>query len=280
MRDLSLLIILAALAPAAGCRTTPAQPTSVAQEGDAAATPSATRTAAATGDDNRLRWCVFGEVRDQAGRPLADVEVTAYCGAGTLRRTGVTTTDATGAYTLQFGPGMLFMEDHSGLQAATIAPHKSGWIEQNLHRQGDLRMANRPPDESELASWGGPGMTVLPGEPRRVDFVMIPAGTIRGRLVDADGQPIVDHYVSLDAEELPPSSSVLATVKTDADGRFSFTEVPAASVWLATRSPQERMVEVVTPRLTCDAGRTVEVDLVFRPGPPPELITKPVVAGP
>ena len=37
----------------------------------------------------RGRWRAFGRVTDLAGRPLAGVEVSAHCGYGTLRRTGV-----------------------------------------------------------------------------------------------------------------------------------------------------------------------------------------------
>jgi hypothetical protein len=104
-----------------------------------------------------------------------------------------------------------------------------------------------------------------------VDFVLIPAGTIGGRLLDSTGQPIVGHYISVDAEELPPSSSVLATMKTDAAGRFRFTEIPAGPVWLTIRSPEDVMGEVRAEAMRCEAEHVHEVELVYHPGPPRRL---------
>jgi hypothetical protein len=232
---------------------------------------SATRPASA-------RWCVTGRVSNEAGTPLADVEVTAHCGEGTLRCTGRAVSDEEGQFVLWFGPGMFFLNDETGLQAATIAPHKIGWIERNLHRQGDLRMAKRPPDESELRHWGPAEAVVYPDQPRRVDFVMIPAATIKGRLLDSARRPILNHYVSLDAEELPPSSSVLATMQTDGTGRFRFTEVPAGPVWLSIRSPDNVMHEMRTQTLSCSASDVTEVELICEPGPPSHLTMRPVTS--
>lgn len=222
------------------------------------------------------RWCVSGTIKDANGTPLAGVEVTAHCGAGTLRRTGQAVSDERGEYTLHFGPGVLFSGEHSGLQAATIAPHRAGHVEKNLHRHGNLLMASRRPDEPELKSWGPHPGVVYPEQPQRVDFVMVPAAEISGRLLDAEGQPIADHYVSLDAEELPPSSSVLASMKTDALGRFRFGEVPSGAVWLSIRSPQDVMNELTTAPIECAARASYAVELTYTAGPPPGLTARRV----
>ncbi len=281
--------------------------------------------------DSRMRWFVTGHVRDSAGGPLAGVEITAHCGAGTLRRTGLAATNQQGEYTLEFGPGVWFMGDSSNLQAATIAPHKLGLFERNLHRQGDLLMAARPPDESELRAWGAAPATgtaasaadeaapsvgdapsgasdvpagtgdlsskdahagdskragggdrddgrpvVLPNKPVRIDFVMIPAGAIRGRVVDASGAAIVGHYVSLNADELPPSSSALASMKTDAAGSFRFSEVPSGPVWLSIRDVHDVMNELCGDRLEVRPGQNTEVELTYFPGPPARVMMRRV----
>ncbi len=249
-----------------------------------------------------LRWLVTGHVTDAEGAPLPGVEITAHCGAGSLRQTGIALTDERGDYALEFRQGVMFVNDASGLQACTIAPHKPGMIERNLHRQGDLLMAKRTPDEDELRAWGvapakgeaprngapndraapvdasaapdagstaaTTGRVVYPHRPGRVDFVMIPAGEISGRLIDSSGAPFVDHYVSLDADELPPSSSALASMKTDAAGRFRFSEVPSGPVWLSIRDAQGVMNELCTDRLEIAPRQRATVELVYSPGPP------------
>ena len=225
-----------------------------------------------------LRWCVSGHVSDVEGQPVSGVEIIAHCGWGTLQGTGRALSDEAGDYVMWFGPGIGTRVETSGFQAATISAHKKGMIERDRYRHGDLRMARRPPDESELQQWGRPEDIVYPDQPaRRLDFVMVPAAMVWGRLVDEAGQPIVDHYVVLDADELPPSSSALAVMKTDALGRFRFAEVPPGEVWLSIRTPEDRMCEVCTEHLRCAAKEVYEVELVYRPGPPPTL-TKTVVA--
>lgn len=280
MRTGHTLVISILVVVLASCRQdespTAADPASTQQ---AAPTGSPASQSAASGpakEWHSTRWCVIGQVRDESGAALAGVEVTAHCGIGTLRRTGHAVTDADGNYVLRFGFGMMFRNDHSGLQAATIAPHKAGMVEQNLHRQGDLRMAKRLPDEAELRHWGRSEAIVYPEQPRRVDFVMVPAATISGRLLDSSGPAIAKHRVSVDAEELPPSSSVLATMKTDETGRFRFTEVPAGPVWLTMRSPENVMREVRTETMHCEAAHVYELELVYHPGPPPRLTMRHV----
>jgi hypothetical protein len=274
MRSAIVLSMLVLGTATVGCRPG----TSSASEGSN--TPQAAPTANGTADTGpaasrerpaSARWCVLGRVTDAGGAPLEEVEIVAHCGAGTLQRTGRALTDTNGEYELWFGPGRMTMRDASGLQAATISPHKPGMVERHLHRQGDLLMAKRPPDDGELRAWGEHKSVVLPGKAQRVDFVMLPAAAISGRLVDGDGKPITDHYISVDAEQLPPSSSVLATMKTDSDGGFQFGELPAGTVWLAMRTPEDVMQEVRSKTLRCEAGKAAEVQLVYESGPPARL---------
>ncbi len=135
------------------------------------------------------RWRAFGRVTDQDGRPIAAVDVSAHCGAGTLRRTGVATSGDDGRYELTFGPGVLFAGgDGTSLQAATITAHKPGYFEENLNRQGGCLAADTAPGEKEIKSWGGRKDRVfLADRALELNFVMRPAGRVAGTLINEQG---------------------------------------------------------------------------------------------
>ena len=190
----------------------------------------------------RWPWCVTGRVTDNAGNPMPRVEISAHCGHGTLRRTDVAITGPDGRYTLRPMPGIHYWDEqkeewHAGVQAATIFAHKHGYYEANLCRQGGLLMADDSRDRG--ATWGPTTAGVLvPKEPYRLDFVMVPAAVVKRRLVDETGRPVPAKYVSLEGDELPPSSSALASVKTDDDGRFTISSVPSKCYWFTLRHAQ------------------------------------------
>lgn len=212
-----------------------------------------------------LHWWVWGTIVDEAGRPLEGVEVVAHAGEGTLFETGRTATDEHGMYLLRFGPGMWFSGDGSWLQAATISPRMPTRVEKNLHRQGDLLMARREPDAEEEKGWGDKPV-VLPNRPQRVNFIMIPGASVQGRLVDGEGRPIAGRTVLVDAEELPPSSSVLASVETDEAGRFRFDGLPAGEIWFEVGGPGDGHGPLRTKAMDLDEARMYEVELSFVSG--------------
>ncbi|MEZ6093867.1 MAG: M56 family metallopeptidase [Pirellulaceae bacterium] len=199
--------------------------------------------------DKLLMWQATGTVRDIDGKPIAGAVVCAHCGFGTLFETGSATTNEDGVYVLNFGPG-IFTEEKTALQAATISVRKDGFFEQNLGRQGDKLAAYQMP-EGEIG-WGGkkPDDIFLPGQPKQIDFVLDHATTFRGQVRSDNGQPAVGYRVSLTGDELPPSSSVLAQVRTGESGEFEIANIPtgfafqvlierpkAESPWLAWASP-------------------------------------------
>jgi len=155
--------------------------------------------------------------------------------------TGETTTDADGNYRLAFGPAMV-VKDKSGhvdvtktieqtvLQAAVIAPQKSGYYEQNLHRQGDLRMGRELPAPEQHRRFP-PEKVILPNKPKRIDFVMLPAASINGRVLDEQGKPLASQRFYVDGEELAPAASVLREFRPDETGKFSMADVPCKSYW-------------------------------------------------
>ena len=182
---------------------------------------------------------------------MEGVEVWAHCGTGTLFRTGLATTDADGEYTLRFAAGIHIFSDNGkppvNLQAATITAHKPGYTEKNLNRQGGLSAASRLPDEDENYRIDDPGGIILPGKPRRLDFVMVPAADIRGRVIDEEGKPVAGTRLSIRGGQMPPSSSVLKSGSTDEQGRFQFEDVPKDYAWQFCVRREGRREEVKTP---------------------------------
>lgn len=185
-------------------------------------------------------WSVRGRVTDGNGKPIQGVTVHASTGIGSLRTTGKADTDTDGKYEFSFGPGISMANNDVQLQAATIAVHKAGFFEKNLSRQGDLVAALKLP-EGEIG-WGGKTKddVILPGKPRELDFVMLPAAKVAGTLIDQDKKPLAGYGVSLTGPDLPPSSSVVAQTKTDEQGRFAIADIPTGFVYQFLIEPAKR----------------------------------------
>ena len=155
-------------------------------------------------------WSAEGRVTDIRGRPMEGVEVVVYSGMGSLRRTGVARSGADGRYRVTFSRGGLMSVDSPNLQVAQIGAHFPGYVEKNLNRHGngamamgsegadsaivwsdfdndgqlDLLLGNFEISDDTLKSFGVDADSLaLPGRPRKLDFVMVPAVRIEGQLV-------------------------------------------------------------------------------------------------
>jgi hypothetical protein len=175
--------------------------------------------------DLKKPWVVNGVVVQESGEPLAEVDVIAHTGIGSLFMTGRTKTQPDGTFELRFAPGVHF-QDQEGVQAATISVRKEGWFETNLYRQGDLLAAFKLP-RGEIG-WGDKTAkdVFLPGEPKTLKFTMRPAANLSGVLKDPHGTPIRNQRVGITGDQLPPSSGVFAEVKTNEQGEFEFKNLP------------------------------------------------------
>jgi len=182
-------------------------------------------------DSNRRPFLVTGKVTDAEGKPMPDVEISVSAGMGSLIPTGRTATNTDGTYILRFGGGRINLDHKTGkvrwgLQAATISPHQEGYYEKNLHRQGDLRIADELPKQPDR--WARPDNTVLPGKPFHLDFIMVPAARIEGRVLDKLGKVPEGYELHLSGKELPPSCSAIENIYPNAknQGRFTVNNVP------------------------------------------------------
>jgi beta-lactamase regulating signal transducer with metallopeptidase domain len=170
-------------------------------------------------------WSVFGNVVDGDGKPVRGAKVWASTGVGSLHVTGSAETNEQGRYEFHFGPGVSFeAKDQVQIQAATIMVSKPGFFEKNLSRQGDLRMARKVPETPDWAKRKND--IILPDLPRQIDFILLPAAHLAGTLIDADDKPLTGYRISLTGDNLPPSSSVIGSTKSDEKGQFRLAQIP------------------------------------------------------
>lgn len=144
---------------------------------------------------------VTGQVTDKQGQPIEGAELSVFQGAGTLHRTASAKTDMDGRYTLRYYAGATY-------ETTIIAPpRKDGLVAKNFFQMG--------------GSW-----------------VMVPAASIAGELVDAHDRPIGNRKLRLGGAS-PPSFGAAGACITDADGHFRINTLqPENDFWfyLASKS--------------------------------------------
>jgi hypothetical protein len=208
---------------------------------------------------------------------VVDAELWVSTGIGSLQSTPFVRSGADGRYRITFQPGvMLARKDRPGaLQAAIVGIRKQGYEERDLRQGGNLQMAWELTRQQLAGGWQpGPERTFLPGRPLRVDFVLVPAATLRGRLLKPDGQPLADREVVLVGDRLPPGAGIYGATKTDPDGAFTFRDVSTRHAWSLSihagphyhdRTPPERVAEPREHTFTLVAeGTTLTGDSLFR----------------
>jgi hypothetical protein len=228
------------------------------------------------------RYCITGTIVDENDKPLEGVSVRVARGMGTLFSTEPVLTNAEGQYAIYFGPAM-FSSAGPNLQAASVFASKPGYAEANLCRSGNLGMAEYRPRDNSDKDWGFVGV-VYPDNPHQLDFEMQLASTVVIDLVNAAGNPLAGYSIDLDGEQLPPSSSVLASEKTNADGRVRFHDIPQRAFWMSmgSRRAEYRTTSISfeTPgsyhyRLTYDDIAGTLTATVVEPGAPGISISGP-----
>jgi len=240
--------------------------------------------AAEKGTPARHAWIAFGRVANAEGKGMPGVVVRANAGRGTLLPTGVTTTDADGNYRLAFGAGWVSKDKFGRLdlpetrpQVAIIRPCKAGYYERDLHRQGRLCIAGKVPT-GRLREFFPPDKAVLPHQPVRIDFVLLPAATLVVRVVDHKGKPLTGQRIYMDGEELCPGASVLGIFTPDEDGAFTTGDVPLKSYWFTPNDG--KLHNLRSNELTFTNPALYEVELVLDRRWRKKTLTAKVVAKP
>jgi hypothetical protein len=80
----------------------------------------------------------------------------------------------------------------------------------------DTLMADRPEREVTVANRGC----------AVVDYYVVDNGKVRGRIFDAEGQPVSNIIVALVKPETPDPTTYVKSIRTDEQGNYSFSAVP------------------------------------------------------
>ncbi|MCE5229714.1 carboxypeptidase-like regulatory domain-containing protein [bacterium] len=232
--------------------------------------------------EERRPWVVEGRVTDEHGNPMEGVVVDAAAGHHAMMPTGEATTGPDGHYRLHFGPGNINRADDYPegvkLQAVAVRARKDGYYEKDNCRAGRLEMAGRLANvtgtiiDAVAPERNKEEKIVLPGKPRRVDFVLLPAAHVSGRFVDAKGNPLEGIKFSLhgmlvvrepvlknrpataDFEDIGISGA------TDLKGRFDLRSVPCREFGFRI---QEKKAEVQGNRLNFARPGEYRVEVVY-----------------
>jgi RNA polymerase sigma factor (sigma-70 family) len=230
------------------------------------------------GDDEEKRpFLVKGQVTDGQGKPMPGVTVRVQAGVATLKPMNQAITDKAGKYEVRFGPGML-MAGHrygAGLQAAIITVRHPGYYEKDLCKQGGLMMASTPLSDEEMKRLFAPGQSkvvLLPHQAHTVDFVLVPAASLKGQLTTPQGKPLGKRQLHLHGKEYYPASSTQASVTTDADGRFEIKDIPLRPYFLAYEvKTQEGWRSAQTPPINFTTAGEYQADVELYDGLPYSL---------
>jgi len=148
------------------------------------------------------RWKLFGQVTDQQGDPLGDVEVKMATGMATLLGGGQTKTDANGNYQLEFGEGIYSTDPDSACpQVAWCFVSKAGYVYKSNSREVDLSMmmARKEVPIEDLGYWAHqPDDQIIRDRPHKFDIVMGKPAEILVSVYDEQGSRVTDSGIQLD----------------------------------------------------------------------------------
>lgn len=195
----------------------------------------------------KAEWIVTGTVRDLQKRPMKGVLVEVYTEFHPTTRIAVTRTNSDGEYSLLFRMDLRTLNEWRGL---TVAPRIAGFVDDDFGRSGELTMQLR---EGEKIKNRFSEKNAIVGEPVTANFLMQPAATVTGQILDSNGKPWADSYLGLKYEGQRRGYSV-ASSATDKDGNFRMTNVPTEKpLQLITSRPNRDETIVIG---TVNAKRT------------------------
>jgi protocatechuate 3,4-dioxygenase beta subunit len=194
-----------------------------------------------------LGWpfVVTGTVTDAAGRPMPGVEITGTCAFLSQASENRVTCGPDGRYTVRFHA--VGHVRGSFQEFASVSAHRPGFYERDLGHSGQF-LATSPAPAGPFPRPDPARKVLLANTPYTLNFVMLPAAVVKGRLVDAEGRPLTGWRVSVAGEHGPPPYKVVASAETDRDGQFRFDNVPPGPWWFTAYqgSGNENKSESVT----------------------------------
>jgi beta-lactamase regulating signal transducer with metallopeptidase domain len=210
----------------------------------------------------RFPFSAFGRVTDPDGKPLADVEIRAATGRGTLRGGGTVKTDADGRYRLYFGPGIRTQVGENsplgvGVQAAHFFANKAGWELGGEPSDYELLMSDRSREqllkqiEKDGPVWGRTDTTdvIFAGKPRELHFVVKPVAQDDTQQVATTAEP-----AKVDANaERPEAKYPYCVIEIEDLETRSLADAIAAFNEQSMESPVGRFQPAVTESETLEA---------------------------
>jgi protocatechuate 3,4-dioxygenase beta subunit len=227
-----------------------------------------------------LRWplVVTGTVTDGAGRPMPGVEIVGTCVYISMASDGRAVSGADGRYTVRFGPTMgVPGRETSFFQSAFVNAHRPGFYERDLGHSSQFHALSKLSDYPDRR----PNPTykvLLANTPYTLNFVMLPAAVVKGRLVDAEGRPLIGWRANVAGEHGLPPYNVVASAETDRDGRFRLDNVPPGPWWFTAYQGSGK--EIKSESVTFERPEQYMMELVVRDGPEGRQLTARIVTAP
>ena len=244
-RDLVIGKVIAQTRAAA--HSEPAAPLPPKSASSAAAPPSL----APLSEQALTAWIIEGKVLGWDGKPVPEAEVKVSLGSTPFATLGTGKTQRDGSYHITFGASAARApQDLRGvLQPVLIRVEKKEYAEKDLCQAGELQMAwELTPEQKAGGVPSGLDRVLLPGRPLHTDFVLLPAATVRGVLLNPDGSPLPDRGITLVGNRMPPGKSIYATASADRNGRFVFDDVSTQHDWSFSVDDDPRFTKRTAPR--------------------------------
>jgi len=153
----------------------------------------------------RAPWIAMGRVTDADGNPIAGAEIWAPAGWGSLSAATLATTDEDGRYRGRFAQSgvraMNLGSDALNLVSGQVGAYKDGMYEANLNRQGGMHADFRlPKPGEEVPDDVDTDRLYIRGQPREVNFVLLPAAEVVVQVLDAEDRPLGTKRLTLDGK--------------------------------------------------------------------------------
>ena len=238
--------------------------------------------------ESAKQWVIEGTVTGADGKPMTDVPIRARTQYHPTIDVVTTKTDAKGNYRLSF---RLDLRTLARFRGVCVVPTLDGFTERDAENAGLFEALLYPGEKPQhavireyppmwitgsIAGENEPGpinrfsdRDLIIDRPARADFVMLPASTIAGVIVDPDGKPLPSHYVSVSAPDTirPRGYETIAYAQSDENGRFTLKDIPADEVLNFTTSLPGRNWDVSrSASQIFGAAATYRIRIVTGPG--------------